>query len=244
MADSEENKKIVFITGANRGIGLQFVRKLVTLRQYTVIAGCRNPEKATELKKTDVEVVKCDITSEEDIQITINLIVEKYSRVDLLINNAGVATKNHPHDLIAQVDFDEMQWVFNVNCVGTFRITRAFLPLLRKSSNPKVLTVSSYLGSIGMNEHGHPKPAGDKTSYRISKAALNMCIRCFAAEYPDIIFNSVNPGWVQTDMGSSNGRSPPLTPEQSVDGMMKVINNMSKEDTGAFFNHDGNEIPF
>eukprot|EP00493_Phyllostaurus_siculus_P000796 UN00801 len=53
-----------------------------------------------------------------------------------------------------------------------------------------------------MNEHGHPKPAGDKTSYRISKAALNMCIRCFAAEYPDIIFNSVNPGWVQTDMGS------------------------------------------
>jgi len=244
--DFEINKGeslIILISGSNRGLGLGFVKSLSS--KHKVIAGCRNPDKAEELKALEVDVVKFDITKEEDINAAYQYVLNKYGHIDMLINNAGVGTKNHPNDKISVVDLEELQWVFQVNAVGTFRVTRTFLPLLHKSRViPRAVMLSSDLGSITKNKPGHVQGAGDKTCYRMSKAAVNMMTRCFAAEYPKISFLCLTPGWVATDMGSSGGRKPPLTVDQSVSGMLKVIHEMDLESSGAFKGYDGNSLEF
>ena len=170
--------------------------------------------------------------------------------IDVLINNAGVASKNHPVDPIVAADTEDIMRVFHTNVVGTVQTTNAVLAagLMEKSEAPRIINLSSDLGSIHKTftaQSAKVKPGG-VCSYRISKAASNMASRVFAAELGEKGYTviALSPGWVQTDMGSSGGRAPPLTPQTSIGGMLTVIASLNKSDTGKFFLYDGSNLPW
>jgi NAD(P)-dependent dehydrogenase (short-subunit alcohol dehydrogenase family) len=119
-------------------------------------------------------------------------------------------------------------------------IIQRMLPLLRKSSSPLVVNMSSSLGSIAENKTGCP----DSVRYRCTKAALNMLTKTFSVQTPDVTFISMHPGWVATDMGAAGNRAPPLTVEQSCTGMSKVITSTTSAQTGHFLAFDGSELPW
>ena len=115
------------------------------------------------------------------------------------------------------------------------RVTRAFLPHLRQSAQPKLIHITSLMGSIADNE------SGGYYGYRMSKAALNMFNKSFAIDYPEVISLVVHPGWVKTDMG---GPQAPLPPEIAVRGILSVVNRATTKQTGKFFDYEGNELPW
>merc|ERR1712232_660269 len=235
--------KVVVVTGANRGLGLGFVKALVQ-REATVIACCRNPESATELKtvlengqNTKSFAVCLDVTSAlAKWQDTESVLKSRgIGAVDVLINNAGVSSKNHPDDPIVSADAEEVQRVFNTNVIGTIQTTQAFLPLLRSGPTKLVINLSSEMASIeNCLKGGKQGISGDRCSYRLSRAAGNTQTRCWAAEMKGegFVFVALSPGHVDTDMGSAGGRKPPLSVGQSVDGMLSCMEKMTDADNG------------
>jgi len=242
MEQKNHEPSVVMITGANRGIGLALVSQYVG-RRCTVIATCRSPDKANDLKKLLAQedkgvsfIIQLDIDNERSAVEAFKLISTKVKVIDILINNAGIATKNHPHDPVLKVDPEDMLKVYRVNVVGTWRVITTFMPLLRNRA-AKVLALSSDLGSLSNNCENNAigQSPGDKTSYRCSKAAINMLIRNFAVEIPDVIFLSVSPGWVATRMGASAGRKPPLTTAESSLRIVRMAAALKRADSGAFW---------
>lgn len=172
----------------------------------------------------------------------------------MLINNAGIASKNHPVDPILEADTGDMLKVFSTNVLGTVRVTSALLPLMQDSNYKCIVNLSSDLGSIEgvFTAQSAKVRAGGVASYRISKAASNMATRVFAAELADNDFTVValSPGWVQTDMGSSGGRSAPLTAHQSVSKMLDILGGIVADAetpargvyNGCFLGVNGNQV--
>lgn len=236
----------VLVTGSSRGLGLEFSKQLND-QGATVIATCRSPERATELNKLGVRVEALDTTCKKSIEELVSKLANEDAVVDILINNAGIASKNHPVDPILEADEEDILKVFHTNVLGNIRMTNAMLPLMQTSQKKVVVNLSSDLGSIQNTftaQSAKVKPGG-VCSYRISKAAGNMASRVFAAELGDqAIVIALSPGWVQTDMGSSGSRVAPLTPNQSITGMLEVISKLSPEDTGKFYSYNGSELPF
>jgi NAD(P)-dependent dehydrogenase (short-subunit alcohol dehydrogenase family) len=201
---------------------------------YRVFAACRTPDAAADLHKAVAEayciddkdsgsitVVEMDITSGESIaaafaRVTNNLYDLK--RLDLLINNAGIASPQHPSDPILSCPTDVMQSLFATNCCGALSVIQTFWPLIEKTADAVILNMSSSLGSIARSH-------GDVVSYRCSKAALNQLTVTLSQECAGNgrIFCPVNPGWVDTDMGAAGDRKPHLTVEESSTGLLKVL---------------------
>jgi len=236
---------VILITGASRGIGLALCKYFAKNHpEWQLIAAVRSPDSETVknglakfwITKNDI-VVKMDIDDEQSVADCFKFVSEKFDHIDILINNAGIATKNHPIDPVLQIDPEDFMKVFRVNVLGTWRVTKHFLPLLEKAATPKVVNLSSDLGSIQNNVPGNRigQPAGGKASYRATKAALNMLTRTFAVEVPKVSFMAMSPGWVATDMGSSGNRKPPLKPDQSAERLLKMIMTSSIENTGSFW---------
>jgi NAD(P)-dependent dehydrogenase (short-subunit alcohol dehydrogenase family) len=230
-ADHSETSKTVLITGANRGLGLEFARQYAKAG-WSVIGTARKPEKAADLKALGVRVMQLDVADEASVeQLATGL--EKHP-IDLLINNAGMANRGAEFET---VDFDLLERVLSVNTVGPMRVTQALLPNLRLGSTKKIVNISSDLGSIEKNT------GGNFIGYRESKAALNMFTRSMAAELGDEGFTCVvmSPGWVHTDMG---GPEAPLSPAESITGMRAVIDGLKPEDSGSFQKYDGTTVPW
>merc|ERR1711892_1113351 len=190
--------EVILITGCSRGMGMV---RCCAGAGLQVVATCRNPDKATELAALLESVgqppaLALDTTDPASLLRVANICWTKYGKLDILLNNAGVATKNHPHDPPEHLNVSEMVNVFQTNVGGTCAATQAFLPLLRKSSSPRVLAISSFLGSISKN-----LPSESNfymaTSYRCSKSALNQLIKCLSLDIPEVTFLSVSPGHVQ-----------------------------------------------
>jgi NAD(P)-dependent dehydrogenase (short-subunit alcohol dehydrogenase family) len=238
---------VVVITGCSRGIGLGLVKEFCK-RNVQLIATCRNPKSATELAQVlkehgQAEACPLDLTSKESVQSLADTIKIKYGKIDILLNNAGLATKNHPHDPPQDLDTKEMMLLFETNVAGTCLVTQTLLPLLKQSENPRVLCISSFLGSISKNAPSETN-FYMATSYRCSKSALNQLVRCFSLSVPEITFLSVSPGHVQTDMGNAAGRTAPLTVGQVSDKISDLCMNMKKENSGAFMDFTGENIPY
>lgn len=222
-----------FITGANRGIGLEFARQLsVRGGDSTVFATARDPDKATELARLVHEVLPLDVTSDESVAALPDLL--KNRPIDVLINNAGVsgAAKS-----ITQLNTPDLQRIFAVNAFSPLLVTRTLLPNLLAAGRRTVVNITSQLGSIKNNS------GGSTYEYRSSKTALNQLTVCLANELRTEGFCcvAVHPGWVQTDMGGKNAT---LTPEQSVRSMLTVFDRLSAADSGQFLNYDGSELPW
>lgn len=217
----------VLITGANRGIGLEFVRKCLK-RGDTVTATARNVADATELNAEGVTVFALDVGSDESVASFKEALADW--PVDLLINNAGV----YGHaGMLNDLDLALVRRDFEVNTIGALRVMAAVRPNLTKGA--KVVNITSKMGSISDNT------SGGSYSYRISKTALNMATKCAAIElaYDDIIAIVMHPGWVQTDMGGPNAL---IDTTQSVEGMLSVIDALTPENAGSFWEWNGKEV--
>lgn len=228
---ARKSSKTVLVTGANRGLGLEFARQYAAA-SWTVIATARNPADASELNALGVQVMALDVADEESIT---NLVSELGGTpIDLLINNAGIFPRA---GTLAETDFDDVARTYEVNTIGPMRVTRALLPNLRSGEMKTVVSITSGLGSITENTGGR------FYGYRESKAALNMFTRSLAAELRDDGFTCVviSPGWVQTDMGGPEAN---LKPEESITGMRAVIAKLTPADTGTYWNYNGETIPW
>jgi NAD(P)-dependent dehydrogenase (short-subunit alcohol dehydrogenase family) len=221
------------ITGANRGLGLEFARQLSQRKDETkIIATARKVEEATDLARLVHDVIALDVADPKSIEKLPDLLKDR--PIDILINNAGVGSKGGP---IEQLEEDELQRVFTVNAFGPMLVSKALLKNLRAGQRKTIFNITSQLGSI-TNNHG-----GSSYSYRGSKAALNMMTVSLANELKKEGFTCVvtHPGWVQTDMGGPNAT---LKPEESIAAMLKLIDGLKPEDNGKFFNYDGKPMPW
>ena len=222
------------VTGANRGIGLEFVKQL-TARGEDVEATARDPDDAPELQalvRTGVRLSIRRLDVADDASVA--AFAEKLppGPLDVLVNNAGVSGVKGGEP----IDPPDILRVFNVNAAGTLRVVRALLPRLRAGRGKKIVNLTSQLGSIA-------EASGGRYAYRLSKVALNMATRLLAEDLRGEGFRTValHPGWVQTRMG---GSAAPVPPEQSVRGMLRIVDGLTAEQSGRMFDFQGREIPW
>jgi NAD(P)-dependent dehydrogenase (short-subunit alcohol dehydrogenase family) len=204
--------KVALITGANKGIGLETARQLGQLG-YTVLVGARDAAKgeaaAAGLKSEGINAsaLVIDVTNPESVAAAAKTVEGQFGKLDALVNNAGVFLDwgTSPADLTEQT----LRETFETNVYGPFRVIKAFLPLLKKGTDPSIVNLSSILGSVTLAAD----PKGEFSSvkgmaYQTSKAALNMMTVALANELrgSGIKVNSAHPGWVKTDMGGEGAQ--------------------------------------
>lgn len=225
----------VFITGASRGLGLEFTRQMLS-RGDTVFASCRDPQNANELHalKGDLHVVTLDVSVPEQIESAYNEVRQHTDALDLLINNAGIG---NGRDSLDSITFENVEHTMRVNTVAPVMIIQRFLDLLRRGTNPKIVNLSSELGSV------EEKTYGGSYAYSMSKAALNMMTRTLANDLRGdrITAFVIDPGWTRTDMG---GRSATYAVDDSVRGMLKVIDSANAKSSGRYWRFNGRELPW
>ena len=218
------------ITGANRGLGLEFVRQCLE-RGETVVAGCRKPSEASELQSLASErltIEPLDVADEASIHRWSDRVV---GPVDRLINNAGIY--GGEGQSIGHVSAEMAASVYRVNVIGPMLLMQSLEATL--ASDAVVVNISSGYGSIANSGAGWP------IMYCCSKAALNMLASIVGQSWPDRCVVAMSPGWVQTDMG---GADADLTPQQSIGNMLDVIDGLTREQSGSFLNHTGQPLPF
>ena len=228
----------VFITGANRGLGLEFATQYLSAN-WQVYATCRQPESAAALRalalsrKERLEILAMDVTSAPTIAQA--AVVMRGRTIDVLVNGAGIIGK--PGQRTGKVDYANWAQVLDINTMGPLRVTEAFLENVARSDRKLVVTITSGLGSLADNT------SGGAIAYRSSKAAVNMVMRSVAIDVAErgVASVVVNPGWVRTDMGGANAT---LTPSESVSALRKLIETLGMQQSGKFFNYDGREYPW
>ena len=243
------DKKVALVTGANRGIGLETARQLGQ-NGITVVVAARSLDAATETAEKlkaeglDVVPVQLDVTKEADRSAAAKTIAEKFGKLDILINNAGVGAEDGMFTpKTSQTTEAELQKIFGTNLFSVIAVTREFLPLLKKSAAGRIVNLSSILGSLTL--HADPKSpiAGIKIfAYDASKSALNAFTIHLAAELKDtnIKVNSAHPGWVKTEMGTDQA------PMEIVDGAKTSVQLalIGADGPNGRFIHLGEELPW
>ncbi|MBT8422284.1 MAG: SDR family oxidoreductase [Woeseiaceae bacterium] len=233
----------VLITGANRGLGLRFSHCYAE-QGWTVVAGCRSvsPELAALADKHDnLRIVSLDVTDADSVAALASELGDE--PIDVLLNNAGIygnsAFKDGgiAHQNFGNTDFDNWENVLRVNLFGPMRMAEAFVNNVARSEQKKIVTLSSEVSSNAMNEFG------GMYAYRTSKAAVNMLMTSMSVNLAErgILALALHPGWAQTDMGGPNA---PITPEESVDGCMRVIADLDKSMVGKLIQYDGQVLPY
>ena len=211
---------VALVSGASRGIGAEIARQLAFDHGFVVFAGARDPGDVEEAE--GIIPIELDVTDQGDVEAVQEQIGSDPGHLDALINNAGVYG-----DPIGVVDYDldRAHEVFEVNTFGPWRLCQAFVPLLQRSSQPRVVNVSSGAGQLSdMN--------GGRAAYRLSKAALNALTRTLASDERGIKVNSMCPGWVRTDMG---GSSATRSVEEGADTAVWLATLPDDGPTGGFF---------
>lgn len=231
LGSSAADETTVVVTGANRGIGLEYARQFKA-KGYTVIGTARSPEKATELAKIADRVEALDVADPASVA-AFSARMDGVA-VDILINNAGIFDREDV--TLDKVDYDVLERTFAVNTLGPLRVTQALMPNLRAGDRKTVIGMSSGLGSIERSN-------GRWYAYRSSKTALNQINKILSEEFRDqgFVFTVLHPGWVQTDMGGANATYPV---SESVAGLVSVIEGLGPEDNGKFYDLKGEPIPW
>ena len=221
------------ITGANRGLGLEFAKQLL-VEGHTIIAGVRNPE-AMDYHHEKMTVYQLDVASTTSVETFARNVKSSVESVDVLVNNAG--RMDGRWQSLEEVDPDLSLEVLNVNTIGPLRVSQALWPLLQSEKPTKVANISSLMGSID------DCMSGRSYAYRTSKTGLNMITKILAVEgQPDnITVTSYHPGWAKTDMG---GERAPVPASVSVEGLIGLINLQTAERSGRFFEYTGEELPW
>jgi NAD(P)-dependent dehydrogenase (short-subunit alcohol dehydrogenase family) len=228
----------VLVTGANRGLGLEFCRQYAD-KGWNVIACCRNPATASELSALshghdNIQIEALDVAHFGQI----DALSKKLSGIgiDLLINNAGVYDDNRNNGF-GRLDYPAWSNSLLINTQAPMKMAEAFLPHIKISSKKLIVNISSLMGSIADNG------SGGSILYRSSKAALNASMHSLSIELREqgIGILILHPGWVQTDMGGANAL---IDSKTSVGGMCEVIEQFTPAQSGAFIKYDGKAMPW
>jgi NAD(P)-dependent dehydrogenase (short-subunit alcohol dehydrogenase family) len=227
-------RRCCVITGANRGLGLEFARQLVAIGDF-VVGMCRSPGSAVELGEllavSGGMVVPLEVSDAASVLSAASAVGERLGAVDMLINAAGVEDTTGSSGPVGQLNGEALVEVYRINAVGPALVTQAFAGLLARSDRAVVLNLTSNLGSLaGVIAVGN-------IGYAMSKAALNMLTRKLALDLRQARTTvvAISPGWVQTDMG---GPDAPFTSNDSVRAMLGLARRLTIDDTGAVLDHD------
>jgi NAD(P)-dependent dehydrogenase (short-subunit alcohol dehydrogenase family) len=253
--NTNSNKKVAFITGANRGLGLETARELGKLGIHVVL-GVRDPKNGETAVKTlrsegiSADVIRFDVVNADDRRAAVAYFEKNFGKLDILVNNAGIMVKSEsalatgtPVNRTSTSSPKALRETFDVNFFAQVDVTQALLPLIRKSPAGRIVNLSSILGSLAL--HSDPaSPIYDMKSlaYDASKTALNAFTVHLAHELRDtnIKVNSAHPGWVKTDMG---GESAPMEVSEGGKTSAQLATLPDNGPTGGFF-HLGEPLPW
>jgi NAD(P)-dependent dehydrogenase (short-subunit alcohol dehydrogenase family) len=240
-------KKIVFISGATKGIGNEVAQQLA-LHDFTVLIGARNRQhgkaavEKLQLNGTDAHFIQLDVNDESSIKSAAETISKQFGKVDVLINNAGVNYEFSSGTRPSMLSVDTLKDTFITNFFGVFTIIHSFLPLLKQTGAARIINVSSTLGSLtALSNPENFFYKVNSLAYNSSKTALNALTVSLAKDLAEnkISVNSICPGWVKTDMGTEMA---PRTVEQGAAIIVKMAT-IENSPTGKFFD-DNAEIPW
>ena len=238
-ADEKESMKTILITGANRGIGLEFCKQYAR-DGWRILACTRYPERSGALNTLaashweQVTAYALDVGDHAQIErLAQSLSGES---IDLLINNAGIYTTSPAGDF-GNADYEAWMRALRINTLAPLKMVQTFMPQIIRSSQKTTVTISSKMGSIADNT------SGGSYIYRKSKAAVNMIVKTLAIDLKSagIISVALHPGWVKTDMGNANAL---ISTTESVTGMRNVISHLALADSGKFIAYNGRVIPW
>lgn len=232
----------ILITGASRGLGLEFCRQYVA-DGWRVIATCRNLNKAKELKKIsgNIQIEEMDISDLNQISRVAKKL--KGKPIDILLNNAGSFGPKDKTASFGKIDIDAWVETIRINAIGPVKVTEAFLEHVKASNKKTIIFISSRSSSITERGLLPYHKWGGSYIYRSSKTALNSVARALAfdlARYGISVF-ILHPGWVRTDMGGKEAR---FDIKISVTNIRKIIERLTFEDSGVFRNYNGEIIPW
>jgi NAD(P)-dependent dehydrogenase (short-subunit alcohol dehydrogenase family) len=237
-------ERIALVTGANKGIGKEISRQLA-MKGVLVVMGSRDPGRG-ELAVAEfrehglpVELLPLDVTSQPSVDRAAAEIERRHGRLDILVNNAGIARDWYP---ASELSVETLQETFDTNAFGVFRVTKAMIPLLRKSAHGRIVNISSSLGSLTRHTDPHYGVGVQNMllAYCSSKTALNMITVQFAQHLKDagIKVNAANPGYTATDMNQHRG---PRTVEQAAATPVRLALLPDDGPTAGVFSDDGVE---
>ena len=241
------DKKVALITGANKGIGFEIGRQLGKLG-FTVVLAARDEAKinaaADRLRGEglDVQGVRLDVTDPSAAEAAAQWLDERFGRLDVLVNNAGIAPESATGTKPSGLELTTLKETYETNVFGSFNVIMALLPVLRKSAPSLIINQSSTLGSLGvLSDPGGAWYGVNVLAYNSSKSALNGLTVAFSKDLAGdrISVNSVCPGWVKTDMGSDDA---PRSVEQGATIAVKLAT-MDSPPTGKYLDDNG-EIPW
>jgi NAD(P)-dependent dehydrogenase (short-subunit alcohol dehydrogenase family) len=233
----------ILITGANRGLGYEFVKQYLH-RGDEVIAGARDPQNAEELVALEqrydnlLALYELDVANLKSIQAMREYVERRFEGLDLLVNNAAIISgdsiKTYP---LGELHSENIAEVFIVNSIAPLIMAEEFAEISSRGESAKIVNITSMMGSIGS------RTGASYYSYCASKAALNMFSRLLSFDLKErgIIVLALHPGHVKTDMGGSGA---PLVPEESIRGMISVIDSITEADSGKFLDWEGGELPW
>lgn len=229
----------ILITGANRGLGLEFCRQYGEEGWWRIFACCRNPETAVELQAlaaqwSHLTIHRLDVADFGQVDLLAQQL--KQEPLNMLLSNAGVYGDKKDYDFGA-LDYDVWQQTLRVNTLAPVKLAEAFLPNLLKSQQRLIVAISSLMGSMADNG------SGGSLFYRSSKAGLNAVMKSLSLDLQPqkIGVLILHPGWVKTDMG---GQHAPTSAYESIAGMRHVIEGFTLEKTGSFINYKGQLLPW
>jgi NAD(P)-dependent dehydrogenase (short-subunit alcohol dehydrogenase family) len=251
MSERSAKQQVALVTGANKGIGRGAAEQLAALGM-TVLIGARDPQRGEEAAAAlrgaggDVHAVTLDVTDPATVREVARQVEERFGRLDVLINNAGITgsgqvSPEDAHDQVpSSVDLDMVRAVFETNVFGVIAVTNALLPLLRRSPAPRIVNVSSHAGSLTIfsDPDGPMASLLPSAAYSPSKTALNALTVQYANELrkDGVLVNSAAPGFVDTD---SNDHTGFLTVEQGAAVLVRLATLDADGPTGGFFSEEG-----
>lgn len=221
----------IFITGASRGLGLEFSRQYAAAG-WSVTAACRDPSKAPELAALGIETVALDLADPGSVRRAAETL--RGRSFDILLNNAGVYGEGQQFGRLSEAEWER---VMLVNAIAPLKLTEAFLPLLLTGQRKLIVFLTSKMGSIADNA------SGGAYIYRSSKAALNAAVKSLSIdlEPQGVTTLLLHPGWVQTDMGGPNAM---IAPEESIAGMRRQIEAVEPGQKLKFLDYQGIHLPW
>lgn len=241
MAADSLNGKVALVTGANKGIGLEIARQLAQ-RGCTVLVGARNEQRGEEAAQKlkseglDARFVRLDVTDQTTIDAAADRIGKEFQKLDILVNNAAIGLDRTPP---SQLDIEILRRTYDTNVFGVFAVTKAMLPLLKKSEAGRIVNMSSGLGSLTQaSDPNGPFASVNLLAYNSSKTAVNALTVQFATELrgTPIKVNAADPGYVATDLNEHRGYR---TVEQGAKAPVWLATLPEDGPSGGYFNEDG-----
>ncbi len=223
-----------FITGANKSLGFETARRLIAAG-HTVILGARDPDRGrTAAQELGARFVQIDVTDDASVARAAADVAAHEGALDVLVNNAGILGSHSPAEALTGADAHA---VFDTNVIGIVRVTNAFVPLLRKATAPRIINVTSGLGSFAATHDPDRIESKVVTPlYSASKAAVTMLTTQYAKALKDIRVNAVDPGYTATDF---NGHSGPQTITEGTDAIVALATEPDTAGTGRLVDRHG-----